>query len=82
MLMVFFSEIFIFLVQCSYVFMSENLAVLMKVYSTFTEDGFVKLCDIICIKSNFLKFAASNEKHGFFFSCKSTVKYKNITGLS
>ncbi len=82
MLMVFFIEIFILFVKCSYVFMSENLATFMEVYSTFTEDGFVKVCDSICIKSNFLKFAASNEKFGFFLSCKSTVEYKNITGLS
>ena len=82
MLMVFFSEIFILLVKCSYVFMSENLAVLMKVYSTFTEDVFVKASDIICIKDNFLKFAASNEMFGFFFSDVSTAEYKNITGIS
>ena len=79
MLMVFFTEIFILLVKCSYVFMSEKKAAFNAV---LTEDGFVKDSGIICSKSNFLKFAASNEKYGFFLSCKSTVEYKNITGLS
>ncbi|MCR5081297.1 MAG: hypothetical protein K6B17_08135 [Treponema sp.] len=78
MLMVFFSEIFILLAKCSYVFMRE----IMAVNAAFREDGFVKACDSICIKDNFLKFTASNEKHGFFLSYKSTVEYKNITGLS
>ncbi len=78
MLMIFFSEIFIFLVKCSYVFMSE----IMTVNAALTKDSFVKVFDIICIKSYFLKFAANNKKFGLFLSDKSTVEYKNITGLS
>ncbi|MCR5080383.1 MAG: hypothetical protein K6B17_03475 [Treponema sp.] len=79
MLMVFFSEIFILLVKCSYVFMSEKKT---EFNAALSEDVFVKACDIICIKYNFLKFAASNEKFGRFFSDKATIEYKNITGLS
>jgi hypothetical protein len=84
MLMAFFSEIFILLVKCSYVFMSENLATFMEEQSVkkMVELNFVKIGDVICIKYNFLKFAASNEKLGLFFSDKATVEYKNITGLS
>ena len=79
MLMVFFSEIFILLVKCSYVFMSEKKS---EFDTTLTEDVFVKACDIICIKGDFPKFAASNEKLMLFFSDESTAEYKKITGLS
>ena len=58
--------------------MSENLAAFNAV---LTEDVFVKACDSFCIKSNFLKFAASNEKLGLFLFDKLTAEYKNITGL-
>ena len=79
MLMVFFIEIFILLVKCSYVFMSEQKA---EFDTILTEDVFVKACDIICIKGDFPKFAASNEKLGLFLFDKLTAEYKNITGLS
>ena len=79
MLMVFLSEIFILLVKGSYVFMSEQKA---EFNAALREDGFVKACDIICIKGDFPKFAASNEKLMLFFSDESTVENKNITGLS
>ena len=84
MLMAFFSEIFILLVKCNYVFMSENLATFMEEQSVkkMAELNFVKIGDVICIKYNFLNFITSNEKLGLFLSDKSTVEYKNITGLS
>jgi hypothetical protein len=50
--------------------------------TTLTEDSPIKNGDIICIKGNFLKFAASNEKFGLFLFDKLTAEYKKITGLS
>ena len=79
MLMVFFSEIFILLVKCSYIFMSEKKS---EFNAVLTEDDFVKNGDIISIKGYFPKFASNNEKLGLFLSDKATVEYKNITGLS
>ena len=84
MIMVFFSEIFILLVKSSYVFMSENLATFMEEQSVkkMPELNFVKIGDVLCIKYNFLKFAASNEKFGLFLSDESTVKYKKSIVIS
>ena len=79
MLMVFFSEIFILLVKCSYLFMSEKKS---EFNAVLTEDDFVKNGDIISIKDYFPKFASNNEKLELFLSDKATVEYKNITGLS
>ena len=79
MLMVFFTEIFILLVKCSYVFMSEKKS---EFDTTLTENCLVKNGDIISIKDDFLKFAASNEKFGLFLFDKATAEYKIFTGLS